>query len=225
MENKNRTETKKITKETGRYSISAYAVMLTFVSLLGFLIENTWIVVTEGFVDNRNMNAPFLIGYGVVILLIYCLMGTPEQLTGVLQFGKSWSKQGRISLYFLTSFCIVCGVEILTGFVVEKACRLYYWSYETLPLHITRYTSLPTSISFALLIVFFMGIVYTPAMRWLTRVDNAVLRMFSVLLVFLLLLDCGSCFLYMKTNHNFYYRWKIQLRTVPLYDIDGKDNK
>ena len=50
--------------ETIPYSISAYAVMLTLVSFLGFLIENTWIVLTEGFVDNRNMNAPFLIGYG-----------------------------------------------------------------------------------------------------------------------------------------------------------------
>ena len=52
--------------ETIPYSISAYAVMLTLVSFLGFLIENTWIVLTEGFVDNRNMNAPFLIGYGVI---------------------------------------------------------------------------------------------------------------------------------------------------------------
>ena len=141
--------------ETIPYSISAYAVMLTLVSFLGFLIENTWIVLTEGFVDNRNMNAPFLIGYGVIVLLIYRFMGTPEQLTGILQFARGWTRHGRISLYFLTSFFVVCSVEILTGYVVEKVCSLYYWSYEALPLHITRYTSLPTSVSFAFLIVFF----------------------------------------------------------------------
>ena len=168
--------------ETIPYSISAYAVMLTLVSFLGFLIENTWIVLTEGFVDNRNMNAPFLIGYGVIVLLIYRFMGTPEQLTGILQFARGWTRHGRIS-----------------------------WSYEALPLHITRYTSLPTSVSFAFLIVFFMGIVYTPAMKWITRVDNRVLRVVSLLLVLLLVLDCGSCFLYMRNHRNFYYRWKIQL--------------
>ena len=197
--------------ETIPYSISAYAVMLTLVSFLGFLIENTWIVLTEGFVDNRNMNAPFLIGYGVIVLLIYRFMGTPEQLTGILQFARDWTRHGRISLYFLTSFLVVCSVEILTGYVVEKVCSLYYWSYEALPLHITRYTSLPTSVSFAFLIVFFMGIVYTPAMKWITRVDNRVLRVVSLLLVLLLVLDCGSCFLYMRNHRNFYYRWKIQL--------------
>ena len=197
--------------ETIAYSISAYAVMLTLVSFLGFLIENTWIVLTEGFVDNRNMNAPFLIGYGVIVLLIYRFMGTPEQLTGILQFARGWTRRGRISLYFLTSFFVVCSVEILTGYVVEKVCSLYYWSYEALPLHITRYTSLPTSVSFAFLIVFFMGIVYTPAMKWITRVDNRVLRVVSLLLVLLLVLDCGSCFLYMRNHRNFYYRWKIQL--------------
>ena len=197
--------------ETIPYSISAYAVMLTLVSFLGFLIENTWIVLTEGFVDNRNMNAPFLIGYGVIVLLIYRFMGTPEQLTGILQFARGWTRHGRISLYFLTSFLVVCSVEILTGYVVEKVCSLYYCSYEALPLHITRYTSLPTSVSFAFLIVFFMGIVYTPAMKWITRVDNRVLRVVSLLLVLLLVLDCGSCFLYMRNHRNFYYRWKIQL--------------
>ena len=119
--------------ETIPYSISAYAVMLTLVSFLGFLIENTWIVLTEGFVDNRNMNAPFLIGYGVIVLLIYRFMGTPEQLTGILQFARGWTRHGRISLYFLTSFFVVCSVEILTGYVVEKVCSLYYWSYEALP--------------------------------------------------------------------------------------------
>lgn len=157
------------------------------------------------------MNAPFLIGYGVIVLLIYRFMGTPEQLTGILRFARGWTRHGRISLYFLTSFFVVCSVEILTGYVVEKVCSLYYWSYEALPLHITRYTSLPTSVSFAFLIVFFMGIVYTPAMKWITRVDNRVLRVVSLLLVLLLVLDCGSCFLYMRNHRNFYYRWKIQL--------------
>lgn len=193
------------------YSISAYGFMLVLVSLLGFLIENIWIIMTEGFIDNRNMNAPFLLGYGVMVLLIYFFMGTPQEVSGILRFARNWTMEGRWSLYFLTSFLIVCVTEITTGYLVEKFCRLYYWSYESIPLHITRYTSLPTSISFAFLILFFMGVLYRPVMCWLTQVDNAYLRLMSFLMVFLLVLDLASCFFYMWNHQNFYYLWKIQL--------------
>lgn len=193
------------------YSLSAYGLMLALVSMLGFLIENIWIVITEGFIDNRNMNAPFLLGYGVMILSIDHFMGTPERPDGILRFAGSWTKEGRFGLYFLTSFLAVCGVEIITGYLVEVLCRLHYWSYETLPLHITRYTSLPTSVSFALLIVLFMGVVYTPFMRWISQADNGYLKVMSVLLVALLVFDFGSCFFYMWEHRNFYYLWKVQL--------------
>lgn len=193
------------------YSLSSYGLMLALVSMLGFLIENIWIVITEGFIDNRNMNAPFLLGYGVMILSIDHFMGTPVRPDGILRFAESWTKEGRFSLYFLTSFLAVCGVEIVTGYLVEVLCRLHYWSYETLPLHITRYTSLPTSVSFALLIVFFMGVVYTPFMRCITQADNGYLKVTSMLLVLLLVFDFASCFFYMWDHRNFYYLWRVQL--------------
>lgn len=193
------------------YSLSAYGLLVVLVSMLGFMIENVWIVITEGFIDNRNMNAPFLLGYGVMILSIYTFMGTPWRLKGILRFAKGWTKEGRFSLYFLASFLTVCSVEIITGYVVEMLCHLHYWSYETLPLHITRYTSLPTSVSFALLIVFFMGVIYTPFMRCITEADNGYLRIVSVLMVGLLVFDFLSCFFYMWEHREFYYLWKVQL--------------
>ena len=53
-------------------------MMFIFVSFFGFVLENIWLAITKGYIDNRNMNLPFLFGYGLVIIGFYTLIGTPE---------------------------------------------------------------------------------------------------------------------------------------------------
>ena len=120
------------------YTVYDYFLMMSLISFLGFLLENIWISVRKGYVDNRNMNLPFLLGYGIAVMFIYFVLGVPDK--------------SNAFLYCVICFIIVSLGEILLGTVVEKICGIHYWDYTSLPLHFTRYTSLFTSIGFSLII-------------------------------------------------------------------------
>ena len=44
-------------------SICALCMNIAFISFLGFCVENLWLAITKGYMDNRNMLFPFLFGY------------------------------------------------------------------------------------------------------------------------------------------------------------------
>ena len=49
------------------YSIPCIILMATVVSFLGFVVENVWLAFTKGYIDNRNMALPFLLGSSYTI--------------------------------------------------------------------------------------------------------------------------------------------------------------
>ena len=100
-----------LVREPKSYPLPELFAMAALVSLLGFLTENTWMLVRSGFIDNRNMNLPFLLGYGLAVVGMYLLIGTP--------------KKGHFVLYFTLVFLFVSLGEILLGFTVEKVCGFY----------------------------------------------------------------------------------------------------
>ena len=97
--------------------------------------------ITEGYINNRNMHAPFLIGYGMLILAIYFVLGTPDKVILFRKYEKKTTKVKSYLLYFALAFVVVCVAEIILGTIVEKVCHINYWNYSWLPLHITKYTS------------------------------------------------------------------------------------
>ena len=57
------------------YSLGAVFVMTAFISFLGFLLENIWLAARKGYIDNRNMNTPFMLGYGIAVMGFYFVLG------------------------------------------------------------------------------------------------------------------------------------------------------
>jgi hypothetical protein len=43
------------------YSLQDILIMIAGVSFLGFCLENIWLLLRKGYVDNRNMSLPFLL--------------------------------------------------------------------------------------------------------------------------------------------------------------------
>ena len=62
------------------YSVYELFVMTALISFLGFDLENIWLLFTKGFMDNRSMHLPFLFGYGLLVMGMYCIFGTPQHL-------------------------------------------------------------------------------------------------------------------------------------------------
>lgn len=191
--------------------VYAYGVMIAVIAFLGYITENTWLAITKGFIDNRNMNAPFLLGYGIMVLAIYLLFGTPQNLAdwGIMRYIPDGA--ASYLFYYALSFVLVSIGEILLGTLVEKVCGIEYWNYEWIPFHLTKYTSLPTSIMFAGIITFFMSNLFDPIMRGILQMEPQRMKVISVALTTLLVCDFLASFYKMYRKQNFNMIWKYEL--------------
>lgn len=195
------------------YNIYAYGIMSAVISFLGFVVENIWLAVTKGYMNNRNMNAPFLLGYGLLIVVFYLVLGTPKRMKLPQSLQKKLSKRGKYLFYFLCAMVAVCVSEIILGEVVERLCGFEYWNYDNLPLHITKYTSIPTSAAFAAMITFFMGVCFEPLMMLIGQMDPRLMKAVSVILMIVMTVDFFVSFGIMIKRKDYFLKWKIILKT------------
>ena len=63
-----------------KYGIFELMLAAVVISFVGFAIENTWLLLTKGYMDNRNMTLPFLLGYGILMVDFYLMFGTPSDV-------------------------------------------------------------------------------------------------------------------------------------------------
>ena len=153
-----------------------WMMMLIMLSLLGFLTENVWSYLATGFIGNRGFFTPFLLVYGLIILIIYIVLGTPTTRT--------------LPLYMIGVFVIFTACEIGYGYGFEALFGYRPWDVSELPLAFTPYACLPISLGFAALIGLFMNVHFTVVLNWFDRLSKkTILR---VLAVFLLLVIVGD---------------------------------
>ncbi|MGN1411988.1 MAG: putative ABC transporter permease [Oscillospiraceae bacterium] len=196
-----------------QYDIYSLILMMTIVSFLGFLVENVWLAITKGYIDNRNMCLPFLLGYGVAIVGLFLILGTPQNshFFDKLPFLNTPLK--RIVFYFLCSFLLVCVAEILLGTLVEKTCKIIWWNYSRFALHITKYTSVPTSSGFALIITFFMDKCFSPIMNALSSIDYDTSKRVSMVFLGLMVFDFIINAIKIYKRKSFNTIWKIEFKS------------
>lgn len=196
----------------GKYDIYSLALAAGVISFLGFVLENIWLACRKGYMDNRNMTLPFLFGYGLLVVGIYVLIGTPEELHIGAAGGASLTS--RYIVYFLSSAVIVSVGEIALGTAVEKLFGFEYWNYESLPMHITKYTSIPTSLGFAFIITFFMGKCFTPIMSLVGMLDEHDLRTTAVVLTAAMVSDFVISFAKMYKTRTLNVRWTVRIPVI-----------
>lgn len=184
-------------------------MIVAVISFLGFAVENLWLLATKGYMDNRGMIFPFLVGYGLAVLLIYLLFGTPSKLRFLAKTIYIKSKAVRILFYFLMVMLCICIGEILLGKLVERTCHFCWWDYSKIPLHITRYTSIPTSAGFSVLIVIFMHKIFMPLYEYFLSWGDEVLKHTSIILFILMIGDYLYNTYLMYTKKSMQIRWKI----------------
>ncbi|MBQ8781094.1 MAG: putative ABC transporter permease [Oscillospiraceae bacterium] len=193
------------------YNLYTYGLILCAVSVLGFVLENVWLAVRSGYIDNRNMTLPFLLGYGIFIIALYKLIGVPENISLPSYIPYSNSKFAKRLIYFILAFVIVSISEIALGNAVEKLCGFYYWNYETLPMHITRYTSVPTSCAFAFIITFFMDKCFEPMMSAFSKINHSTAVLLSTSLTVLMAADFIKSFHTMYKKKALNTKWRINI--------------
>lgn len=195
-----------------KYNWQKMGILVIIVSFMGFVVENIWLAITKGYINNRNMNLPFLLGYGLAMVAIYLLFGIPSEMKILNRFPVKASRLMKYLLYFLcVMICISIG-EIILGVVTEKFCHIEYWNYSLIPLHITKYTSIPTSMGFAVMVTLFMEKAFPFLMDKLSGMDTGVVCIIVCILLIVMTADFIVCYGHMIKTQNFYEKWRITLR-------------
>ncbi len=185
--------------------------MMALIAFGGFCFENLFVAVTLGYIDNKNMVLPFLLGYGMAVAAIYLLFGLP---TRPLCFGRELKKR-HTALHLLTYFCIVFLVvsagELAIGTFVEEVCDVTWWDYSGIPLHLTKFVSVPTSTAFSVLMMLLVQFVYHPLYQKAQRLPKKLLYPLSALLLVLMVADCTFSGIRMYLTGDFMVLWRIDL--------------
>lgn len=197
----------------------AFSMVIALISFMGFCVEDIWLSMTKGYMDNRNMVFPFLLGYGLAMAAIYLLFGTPDRMTFLGQELPIANPKAKSALYFGAVFLCVCVGEILLGKTVELTCHFCWWDYSWIPLHITRYTSVPTSLGFAFLIYLFMDKCLTPLYRYFLSWDENVLRIAATALMAVMAWDFLRSGVLMLIHQCTQKRWVINTAGRALYRL------
>ena len=127
------------------------------------------------------------------------------------------NKMLRIFVYFLAVMLCICVGEVLLGTFVEKVCHFCWWDYTALPLHITRYTSIPTSTMFSSLVTLFMQHCLEPLFLFFVKWDYDVLRTAAIALMGIMIGDYLYNAYLMYRNKGMVRRWRIDMTGSKLY--------
>lgn len=183
-------------------------IMVIIISFFGFIFEDLWMLVRYSVIDNRNMFLPFLFGYGFFVVLIYYIIGTPKKIFNKYEFDSHMNYVIYIALCFL----LVSIGEILLGSIVESFADFKYWDYSHIPLHLTKYTSVPTSLGFSLVITLFMNYAYIPLLNTVKKLEKKIPIAVAVIVLVILVLDLNVSFKAMHENNGNNTVWSVKLK-------------
>jgi len=181
-------------------------LMVIVLSLIGFVFEDLWMLVRYSLIDNRNMFLPFLLGYGIFVVFIYDLIGTPKKLFHKFDSNKLLN----VVIYFILCFILVSTGEIILGTLYEKIGHFSYWNYNHVKYHITKYTSIPTSLGFALVITLFMSFIYEPLYKLVKKISKKTSIIIIVIVLLALFIDLFISFRCMSINKGKNKVWEIR---------------
>ncbi len=191
--------------------LAATCLLMTLVSFGGFCFESIFVAITDRYIDNRNMVLPFLLGYGLAMTAIYFIFGTPASPTFLghkLSFKNSFLNW---LYYFAVVFLFISVGECLWGTCVELFFDVTWWDYSQIPLHFTKFTSVPTSIGFTVPILLFMHFFYLPLYNAFQRLNKKLLYTLAVIFMVLLCSDFIFCAVRMYQTHDFLILWRVEL--------------
>ena len=194
--------------------IHIYALLQIIIicSFLGYWVENFYKLFTRGYIDNRFMFLPFLLGYGLFIVAVFLLVGTPKCYFPLMKKEFRIKSPFNILLYFISMAVLVTIGEITLGTVVEKIGGFHYWDYTSIPLHITRYASVPTSLGFATIITLFMGLCIEPLYDFLqARLTSRAFKVATIVICVLMATDFILSFAIMIATGERNALWKLQI--------------
>ena len=113
-------------------------------------------------------------------------------------------------LTFLAAFVLILFGEMSVGLLFDKCFGVQAWDYRNIPLHITRYTSIPTTFGFTTGITLLMHFVFRPVVAFFERLPRKLC--FWLALIFGVLIAADYCIMIggMLVTGHFPDYWSIR---------------
>lgn len=172
-------------------------ICMIVASFLGWVSENIFrcIASENHTIDSRFMILPFIAPYGLAVFAAYFALGTPDKMRLFKkEIFRDNTRKDRILSYVCYGTAIFVTValgEIVVGTIYEAITGLTLWNYSNITLHITKFTSIPTTSALTILAVILMRFAFTPFMNFLENKMNYKLALYiSIILGSLIVLDC-----------------------------------
>ena len=163
---------------------SSLVLSAIVVAHFGWLLETLiFAIFYGGFYDRGFLTMPLCPIYGITLLFVYILLGTPR--SGGVMLGRMRQSGARVLVYFLLAAIIPAVLELIGGEVIELITGEVLWTYEEYEYSFGRYICLEIALLWGLLILCFtpiferMIIGFEKIPRW-TRENLS--RSFSVLI-------------------------------------------
>ena len=165
-----------------------YFLLFIFVSFLGWLGETIGCSIDIGaYCDRGFVNMPLCPIYGFTVLILYALLGTPEQ--GGIILGDIQSPYLRVPLYFVLGTLITTALEFFVGWFFADVLGAKLWDYSYYPDHFQGHICLRFSILWGILILLGMKYVFGPVRRVIAGLPVNRLLLISGISALLLLTD------------------------------------
>lgn len=181
---------------------------------IGYWVENLFRLFSKGILDSRNQVLPFLFCYSIAMWALYFALGTPKKARifnhKIISDNSIKSQRLSVLCYFLISFFFIFFGEIVVGTMFEKISGIQLWNYSGIPLHMTQYTSVPTTIALSTGVIVLMEYFFTPLMNAIHKLKKKTVLKIDYILGGLIIID----WLYMMISINFFKvspnYWSIQ---------------
>lgn len=196
------------------YHLVYFGIMMIICSFLGWLSENVFRLAVHGIIDSRFMYLPFLGIYGLCILALYGLFGTPDKFRILHKrvFTDDGKKAIRYACYcFVIAAAVMIG-EIAVGTFCEAFSGKILWNYSNIPLNLTKYTSVPTTAGITAGVFLLMKFIFTPLMEMMERkMSYKAAKIICLTLGVLIYLDTAWFMLRIIIFGDAGFIWKITL--------------
>lgn len=160
-----------MTSKTGQNDVRDFCIAAVCISFAGWVFEKLGRYMIFGATGDRGfLSLPVCPIYGISVIAIYLLLGTPKAPGGVVgtrigatSFGGRIYRSGvwRVTLYFLLVTLISTAAELVTGLFM-RSIGITLWDYSERAFNLFGIICPSFSLIWGALITLLMGFAWTP---------------------------------------------------------------
>lgn len=168
--------------------VSKYFIVFLIFSFLGWCMETVYKWILLGHFEDRGfLTLPFCTIYGFCVIVIFLLMGTPQNKRGILS--KVDNPVIRVFIYAVLAMVVATFAELVTAVFFDLCFDTMLWNYSEEPLNFRGYICLTYSIIWGILITAIMALVFDPLLKLVSKIKSKPAIIISIAFASLLVID------------------------------------